>query len=183
MNLKFNTDSKYFLTYNEGISKLSKFKRSKSLNSENLKVDSITFNLKDIQNVKKREICEYLLRLGFNCFDFNIYFQAFCVKSKNNYRVNLVKYAWFQKGIQLRFSGENAEYLYSLIKKRIINWKFFDGGNLARFDLCFDRTVESSDKVEPITFLHKCSELIQKKYKKKHRCILRFGSILTINNP
>lgn len=191
-NLDLRTDSNYFWTIdyneeipedcNEKIAELSKLNRSKSFDSENLKVDYITFNFKRIRTVKKKEICKYLLTLGFNCFYFNSYYQPLHIKSKNEYRVNLANYSWFRRGIQLRFSGENAEYLYSLIKRGIINWEIFAGGKLARFDLYYDRIDQSSDDIEPIEFLHRVSELIQKKYKKKHRCILKFGSILNINN-
>ena len=102
------------------------------------------------------------------------------IKTKNSlctaeFRVNSQKH-WH--GTILKFSGNKSTYLYQRIKEARLNldWKAFDFDktNVSRIDVCYDRKLKESDKVELFdSFGKKCEEQIKKAIFKKG--VIRVG--------
>lgn len=93
----------------------------------------------------------------------------------------------FCVGTKINFSGENATYFYSFIKKHQFDWNVFDSQktSLGRFDLCYFRKTKVIDqKVQLEIFLNNCRSKITSKYKNNNVNYDRSikGYILRIGN-
>ena len=116
-----------------------------SFESENLVVDYISFNITGCTD--PGPIASYLSdSFGFN----SVVKETFQGKSedlifeiRNRYKVSFLKSTYnpesnsYWTGLIVRFSGENGGYFYSLVQKKLIDWRIFDLSctNLGRFDL------------------------------------------------
>ena len=94
---------------------------------------------------------------------------------KAEFRVNSQKY-WSRT--TLCFSGNQATHFYKMIqeKRLVLNWKAFDfeQTSLSRMDICYDRKLKESDKVESFeSFGKKCEKQIEKAIYKKG--VIRVG--------
>lgn len=140
-----------------------------SFNSENLKVDYLSFNLQ-FNNLTQINIIANWLANTFHCRSRlidqstkkryiltettkNLYLAEFVVNS-NSY--------W--KGSILRFRGNHAQCFYKDLKLQKLDWSIFDfeNTNLGRFDLCYDRKLKKSDKNLNI-FFENCLRQINSK--------------------
>lgn len=113
-----------------------------SFNSENLKVDWVSFNLKGLVNT---EIIADRLSNYFTphvMIDGKPEIRFHCLQKK--YKVYIHQYTgskgyWI--GTKIIFSGKNANYFYTLLKTRNFDWSLlkFEEHNLSlgRIDLCF----------------------------------------------
>ena len=115
-----------------------------SFNSENLKVDWISFNLKGLPSIRKvaDRLSNYFTahvlidgkpEIGFHDL-------------RKKYKVSIHQYTgskgyWI--GTKIIFSGKNADYFYKLLKTQNFDWSLlkFEEHNLSlgRIDLCFSR--------------------------------------------
>ena len=132
------------------------YKNTKTMNfeSENLVVDWISFNLQGLTSKTGVEkiachLSSYFTPLIIIDDMFRIGYSGL----RNKYHVSLRQYTknnWV--GTQIIFSGENAVYLYKLLKTQKFDWSIFkfDGCSLSlgRIDLCFSRTNNSSNTTE-----------------------------------
>jgi len=86
------------------------------------------------------------------------------------------------KGTTLQFSGSNATRFYSLVQKKLVNWKIFSSATLGRFDLYYSRNNKSTDKISGKDFLENCQRELKQTNKnfslEKNRkgWILKIGS-------
>jgi len=115
-----------------------------NFDSENLKVDWISFNLKGLMDPR---IIAGRLSKYFNPYvliddEPGIGFHGF----RKRYKVSIHQYTgskgyWI--GTKIIFSGKNASYFYKLLKTRNFDWSVLKLGqhnlSLGRIDLCFSR--------------------------------------------
>ena len=127
--------------------------------SESLKIDYFRFNLDYLESNQMLKLASYFQTLGFNSYQVDrdnspsrhkIHFD-----SKNQFEIVFVLYTKYQKGIHLEFTGLNANKLYNLIKQKYIKWKNLTEFDLIlrRFDICYDRFNQSTDKIESKKFI------------------------------
>ena len=158
-----------------------------TFDTENLVVDYISFKFQKLENSTKRKIADYLFKLGFNSYQESGKLakpiqEPILVKETSSYKVVFVHRAPFWQGTVLHFSGPNASLFYSLVQKKLINWKIFSSGILSRFDLYYSRNNKTDDKISPRDFLHDCQkqlEQINKNVqleKNSKGCILKIGN-------
>lgn len=141
-----------------------------SFNSENLKVDYISFNIQS-NDFKQIEIIANYLVNTFNCKS-TLIDQSTKTRyqltetNKNRYSaefaVNLNKY-W--KGTILRFKGKNADWFYTDLKFQKLDWSVFDltSTSLGRVDLCYDRKIKANDKDLHLFFKDSYEQIDSKK--------------------
>lgn len=120
MDLKINTDSKYFLTinYEESISNLSKLKNLKSFDSENLKVDYISFNFKSFSNEKS--FVNTCLRWGLILSI--LILTLFLLIIRINIRLVWSNTHGIKRGFILLFSYSKRNFLTQLLLGLIFIW-------------------------------------------------------------
>lgn len=107
-------------------------------------------------------------------------------ENKNQGKVFFIKFSstfnpsW--TGTTISFSGQNAAYLYTFIKKEKIYWNLFDLTNikLRRFDLQFLRKLNTIDQVK--IFLNEFYEYAKSKRRKVELEGNKIGHILRIND-
>jgi len=114
-------------------------------------------------------------------------------KITNGYKVSFIKSTYnpesnsYWTRLIVRFSGENGEYFYSLVQKKLIDWRIFDLSctNLGRFDLYYFRKFKSTDQDDLLElFMKNSCEKINAKSKRKKASWKRTsrGLILRIGN-
>ena len=162
--------------------------------SESLIVDYITFNIKGLTDPKKiAKIAFYLFEsFGFNSQikeNYENHFEDLISENKNQGKVSFIrfnsKFNPYWAGTTISFPGQNAAYLYTLIKKKKLNWNLFDSKNikLGRFDLHFLRKLKTTDQTDLVkTFLNESYEYAKSKGRKVELEDNKMGHILRIND-
>ena len=128
---------------------------------ENLTVDWIGFKFQNLDNFTQTKLAEYLFNIGFNSYQESGKLakpvkESIFVSSKNKFQVLFVNEAPYWEGTSVQFSGMNAAFFYSLIKRKLINWKLFSYAILGRFDLNYLRKNKTHDKISARQFLENC---------------------------
>ena len=160
-----------------------------NLNSENLVVDWLSFNLEGlmdpiiIANRLAKHFTPHVLidnvpTIGFHGL-------------KKKYKVSIRQYTGSRSywvGTQIIFSGKDAAYFYKLIKTEKLDWSLlkFDGHSLSlgRIDLCFSRPNGSSHTIKLFDeFLVNSRSQIQNSTNTRHIRLQDFpdGKILKVN--
>ena len=146
--------------------------------TEKLVVDYISFNITGCTDPEP--IANYLS----NSFGFNsVLKETFKGKSedlifeiRNRYKVSFIKSTYnpesnsYWTGMTVKFSGENGEYFYSLVRKKLIDWCIFDLSctNLGRFDLYYFRKSNPIDQDDlPESFMENSCEKVNSKSKRE----------------
>ena len=169
--------------------------------SENLVVDWISFNIKNLKDPKSiAKIAFYLSEsFGFNSFlkdASDKKSEPLIFKNKNQFQVLFYIYNLepnnYWVGTTVSFSGENAAYFYTAIQAKQVDWNIFNLRHtvLGRFDLHYFRKSKATDKNEPLKlFMEACCQNIYTQSKRKHAywnqnskgLILRIGSRQSAN--
>ena len=129
--------------------------------SQNLVVHYTTFKFQHLEDSTKNKIANYLFKLGFNSYQQSGKLakpvkESIFVSSDNKFQVLFVNEGPYWKGTSVHFSSTNAAFFYSLIKRKLINWKFFPSAILGRFDLNYLRNNKIDDKISASEFLENC---------------------------
>ncbi len=135
---------------------------------EDLKVDYLSFNLQFNNPEKIQKISDFLADT-FHCRSTLLdqsskKWHLLTETNKNRYSAEFVVNSnkhW--KGSILRFKGRHAEYFYKDLKFQKLDWSIFDfdDTNLGLVDLCYDRKLKESDRVEDFeAFLSDAAETI-----------------------
>ena len=155
--------------------------------SENLTVDWIGFNIQGLVDIKQvKQIAEYLLlNFGFNSYQESGKLakpvkELIFLSSDNQFQVLFVNKGPYWKGTSVHFSSTNAAFFYSLIKRKLINWKFFPSAILGRFDLNYLRNNKTDDKISANEFLENCQRKLMQTNKNISLEKNSKGSILKI---
>ena len=156
-----------------------------SFNSENLKVDYLSFNLQfnDLEQIK---IIANWLANTFHCKSTLIDQSSkkrnlLTIINKNRYSAEFVLNSnSYWKGSILRFKGNHAQCFYNDLKFQKVNWSIFDfeNTNLGRVDLSYDRKLKESDKDLKIFFENSLKQINNKKRNQRvnnSNNILRIG--------
>ena len=131
--------------------------------TECLSVDFITFNLKKLSDSQIDQLAVYFQSLGFNCYkkdsEKSKSRQEFYNNnhSQNQFELDFILNVPYQKEImQIQFPGLSANQFYQFIKRKSIQWENLTkfGIILSRFDLVYERTNKSTDKIDPKEFLN-----------------------------
>ena len=149
-----------------------------SFESENLVLDYISLNISGCTDPVS--IATYLSdSFGFNSVvkeTFQGKSENLILKSRNGYKVSFIRCRYnpesnsYWTGLIVRFSGKNGKYFYSLVQKKLIDWRIFDLSctNLGRLDLYSFRKSKSSDQAERLeSFMKNSCEKINAKSKGK----------------
>ena len=128
---------------------------------ENLTVDWIGFKFQNLDNFTQTKLAQYLFNIGFNSYQESGKLakpvkESIFVSSKNKFQVLFVNEAPYWEGTSVQFSGMNAAFFYSLIKRKLINWKLFSYTILGRFDFNYLRKNKTHDKISVRQFLENC---------------------------
>ena len=131
--------------------------------TECLTVDFITFNLKKLSDSQIDQLAVYFQSLGFNCY------QKDSEKSKsrqefynnnhsqNQFELDFILTVPYQKEImQIQFPGLSTNQFYQFIKRKSIQWENLTKFDiiLSRFDLVYERSNKSTDKIDTKEFLN-----------------------------
>ena len=133
---------------------------------------------------------------GFNSVvkeTFQRKFEDLIFKTTNGYKVSFIKSTYNPDsnshwiGLIIRFSGENGEYFYSIVQKKLIDWSVFDLSctNISRLDLYYFRKSKSTDQDEPLElFMENSCEKVNAKSNRKKASWKRTskGLIMRIGN-
>jgi len=159
------------------------------LNSENLVLDWLSFNLEGLMNPRiianrlSKHFTPHVLiddvpTIGFHGL-------------KKKYKVSVRQYTGskgYWVGTQIIFSGKDAAYFYKLIKTEKFDWSLlkFDEHSLSlgRIDLCFSRPNGSSHTIKSFDeFLVNSRSQIQNHTNTRHIRLQDFpdGKILKVN--
>lgn len=156
-----------------------------NFNSEDLKVDYLSFNIQFNNTEQIQKIADFLAN-NFDCrstlldqankkqylltnTNRNLYSAEFVVNSNKHW-----------KGSILRFKGNHAQWFYKDLKFQKIDWSIFDveNTNLGRVDLCYDRKLKTSDKDLNHFFINSSRRINNKKDNRSAKSsnnILRVG--------
>jgi hypothetical protein len=162
-----------------------------SFESENLVIDWISFNIKELTDPKQiAKIALYLSKsFGFNSQikeNYENHFEDLIFENKNRGKVSFIRFTStfnpYWTGTTISFPGQNAAYIYTFIKEGKIDWNLFDLTNikLGRFDLHFLRKLNTTDQVK--TFLNESYEYAKSKGRKVELEENKIGHILRIND-
>ena len=88
---------------------------------------------------------------------------------ENFYKVSFLRSTYnpesnnYWTGMTFKFLGENEEYFYSLVKKKLVDWGVFDLSctNIGRFDLYYSRKNTIQDKLSVGDFLEDCQRKLK----------------------
>jgi len=171
---------------------------------ESLNVDYIRFNLIYLDRIKMLELASYFQTLQFNSYqkdrDESKSLQKIKFNSKNKFELVFILYTKYHKGTHLEFSGFHAEKIYGLMKQKRIKWENLRKFNpiLRRFDICYDRLNQPTDRMSSKEFInycfqefqisHPCTNLIVEKnqqglvFKIGHRRSEKYYRLYTKNN-
>ena len=162
--------------------------------SENLVVDWISFNIKGLTDPKQiAKIALYLSKsFGFNSQikeNYEDHFEDLISENQNRGKIAFIRFSSkfnpYWTGTTISFPGQNAAYLYTLIKKQKIDWNLFDLKNikLGRFDLHFLRKLKTTDETDLVkTFMKESYEYAKSKGRKVELEDNKIGHILRIND-
>ena len=156
-----------------------------NFDSEDLKVDYLSFNLQFNNPEQIQEIADFLANT-FYCqstlLDQSSKKRHLLTKTnKNRYSAEFVVNSnkhW--KGSILRFRGRHAQWFYKDLKFQKLDWSIFDfeDTNLGRVDLCYDRKLKASDKDLNLFFENSSRRINSKKDNRSAKSdnnILRVG--------
>jgi hypothetical protein len=132
-----------------------------SFESENLVVDWISFKFQYLEDSTKTKIANYLFKIGFNSYQESGKLarpikESILVSPENNLEALFVTRGPYWEGTILQFSGSNGNHFYSLVQKKLIQWKLFSLATLGRFDIYYSRKNQSKDKISGKEFLENC---------------------------
>jgi hypothetical protein len=113
-----------------------------SFESEDLRVDWISFKFQFLEDSAKTNLANYLFKVGFNSYQESGKLakpikESIVVSSKNKSEVLFVIDNSYWKGTIVQFSGNNAASFYNLVKNKLINCKLFSSATLGRVDLYY----------------------------------------------
>lgn len=134
---------------------------------ESLGVDYIRFNLIYLESRKMLELSFYFQTLGFNSYkkdrDESKSVEKMNFNAKNKFELVFVLYTKYQKGTPLKFSGVHAQKIYGLMKQKRIKWEYLKKFNpiLRRFDICYDRFNQFTDRINCKEFINYCFQEFQ----------------------
>jgi DNA relaxase NicK len=166
-----------------------------SFESERLVMDYLSFNITGCKDPGR--IANYLSdSFGFNSVakeTFQGKSEDLIFKITNEYKVSFIKSTYNPEsnshwtGLIVRFSGENGEYFYSLVQKKLIDWSIFDLSctNIGRLDLYYFRKSKSTDQNDLLElFMENSYEKVNAKSKRKKASWKRTsrGMIMRIGN-
>jgi len=110
-------------------------------------------------------------------------------ENKNRGKIAFIRFSSkfnpYWTGTIISFPGQNAAYLYSLIKKEKIDWNLFDLKTikLGRFDLHFLRKLKTTDETHLVKrFMKESYEYAKSKGRKVELEDNKIGHILRIND-
>lgn len=139
--------------------------------SEKLRIDYITLNLKNGKN-NIQKIAQF-----FNCYhQFNCYSYYTKIKSKKSYLIDpsykLEMVFVFDANpvnrntILIQFAGSNAYHFYRILKSQKFNWEIFnlDDLSLGRIDISYIRTNHRSDESNISNFLERSRDKFKIRY-------------------
>lgn len=131
--------------------------------TEELSVDFISFNIKQITSRQITRLAFYFQDLGFNSYLKQL------DSSQSRQRINdnnspdnqfevyfILKIPYQKEIIQLQFPGVSKEQFYKLIKRNAIQWKKFTNPVLSRLDLVYQRIYKSNDPIFSRDFINSC---------------------------
>ena len=135
-------------------------KNKLSFESEKLTVDWIRFKFQILDNFAQTNLAEYLFKIGFNSYQESgklakLVKESIFLSSDNKFQVLFVNEGPYWTGTSVHFSSTNAAF-YSLIKQKLINWKFFPSIILDHFDLNYLRNNKTDNKISANDFLENC---------------------------
>lgn len=124
----------------------------------NLTVDRIGFKFQNLDNFAQTNLAEYLFKIGFNSYQESGKLakpvkESIFLSSDNKFQVLFVNEGPYWKGTSVHFSITNAAFFYSLIERKLINWKFFPSAILGRFYLNYFRNNKTDYKILANEFL------------------------------
>ena len=156
-----------------------------NFDSEDLKVDYLSFNLQFNNPEQIQEIADFLADT-FDCQSTLLDQSSkkghlLTETNKNRYSAEFVVNSnkhW--KGSILRFRGRHAQCFYKDLKFQKLDWSIFDfeDTNLGRVDLCYDRKLKASDKDLNLFFENSSRRINSKKDNRRAKSdnnILRVG--------
>ena len=125
---------------------------------ERLQVDFITFNVRKLFDSQIKQLATYFKNLGFNCYlkktensqSRQEYFDRNYLQTE--FELHFILSVPYQKDMmQIQFPGPSANQFYKLIKQKSILWEKLVKFDivLSRFDLVYERTNKSTDKITP----------------------------------
>lgn len=131
--------------------------------SQKLTVDWIGLKFQNLDNFTQKKLAKYLCKIGFNSYQESGKLakpvkESIFFSSDNKFQVLFVNEGPYWKGTSVHFSSTNAAFFYSLIKRKLINWKFFPSAILGRFDLNYLRNNKTDDKISANEFLENNSK-------------------------
>ena len=150
----------------------------------NFQIDWLEFKITNFDDAES---------LGQNLFDsfhFNVFIKSeprfipevFLTRPENQYQVMLVKYSNQScKSMKVEFSGRNADYAYSLIKRKQMNTDLFgrEQTKLSRLDIKCIRETKQTDPITVKSFLETCKDSLINKFKRLKVSLTREkGSLL-----
>jgi len=129
--------------------------------SESLNVDSIGFNLTNLDSNQILKLASYFQTLGFNSYqknrEENKSREELNIDLKNKFELTFILNVPYQKEIiQLQFPGVSEKQFYQLIKQKTIQWE-----KLTKFDLIYQRINKSNDKIDSKKFINSCFQQFQ----------------------
>lgn len=142
-----------------------------SFESENLRVDYISFNFKFLEDSKKKKIINCFYQLGFNVFEISKKYQKYnekvplCVRRTNEHEVLFIVDIPYWEGTKLDFSGSNAARFYYFLKKNLFPYQIISFGILNRFDIVYQRQQKVGDDISILKFLSYCHKKVSKSYR------------------
>jgi len=160
-----------------------------NLQDENLEIDWLTFKINGLPDQK-------LISSGlYNQFTPNVTLDDKPLISyhglKNKHKVSIRQYTGsegYWVGTKIIFSGENAAYLYKLIKMQKFDWKILLKNQhtltLSRIDICYSQANITNDELRNFdTFLINCRGYIDDHTTTKYTKLENFpdGKMLKVN--
>ena len=129
--------------------------------SQKLTVDWIGLKFQNLDNFTQKKLAKYLCKIGFNSYQESGKLakpvkESIFLSSDNKFQVLFVNEGPYWKGTSVHFSSTNAAFFYSLIKRKLVNWKLFSYAILGRFDLNYLRKNKTHDKISARQFLENC---------------------------
>jgi hypothetical protein len=140
---------------------------------EKLTVDWVGFKFQNLDNFAQTKLSKYFLNIGFNSYRESGKLakpvkEPIFVNFKNNFQVLFIDKAPYWEGTSIQFSGTSAAYFYTLIKRKLIDWKLFSSATLGRFDLNYLRENEARDRISTGQFLYDCEKKLMQTNKIKN---------------
>ena len=127
-----------------------------SFESEKLRVHWVSFTFVKLDPFTRKDLIEYLLKLGFNCKRQNSITKGFSdIKCRFENKFEVIFYESNPTEPTLQFRGNNGTRFYFLAKKGILSWKLFSNATLSRLDLKFDREPKTTDQISSVEFVKK----------------------------